>query len=82
MYDVVFSELADKQFGKLDRKLQERITAGLERIRIRPERHVKRLVGVPWHSLRIGDYRVIIEINQGRLMVLVVKIGHRSKIYD
>lgn len=82
MYDIVFSELADKQFGKLDHLLQDRITAVLERIRIRPESHVKRLIGVPWYSLRVGDYRVLLEIDGSKLIILVVEIGHRSRIYD
>lgn len=82
MYDVVFSELADKQFGKLDHALQERITSVLERIRIRPEAHIKKLVGEPHYSLRVGDYRILLSIDRGKLLILVIKIGHRSTIYD
>ncbi len=82
MYDVVFSELADKQFGNLDRVMKERIKSVLERIRIRPESYVKKLVGEQGHSLRVGDYRLILDIDQGKLSILVIKIGHRSTIYD
>jgi len=82
MYDVVFSSVAEKQFGKLEHQLQARIHAALERIRIRPEVYVKKLVGESGYRLRVGDYRIIVEIDNGKLIVLVIKIGHRSTIYD
>ena len=53
----------------------------LERIRIRPEVYVTKLVGDPAFKLRVGDYRVIIDIDQGRLLILVIKVGHRKEIY-
>jgi len=31
---------------------------------------------------RIGDYRMISKIDKGKLIILVIEIGHRSKIYD
>jgi mRNA interferase RelE/StbE len=77
-FEIIFS---DKAFKKLEKKIQERIIATLERIRLRPESHVTKLVGDPGFKLRVGDYRVIIDIDKGRLLILVIKIGHRKKIY-
>jgi mRNA interferase RelE/StbE len=34
------------------------------------------------HRIRIGDYRVIYEINDGRLVVTVITIGHRRDVYE
>ncbi|MFH1181724.1 MAG: type II toxin-antitoxin system RelE/ParE family toxin [Candidatus Woesearchaeota archaeon] len=82
MYEVVFSDNAKKQLAKLDRGIQERIIATLERITIRPEAHVKRLVGEPLYSLRVGDYRIILEIDKGKLLILVIRVGHRKNIYN
>ncbi len=82
MYDIIFSVVAEKQFGKLDHTIQERIKSKLEVIRIRPESYVKRLVGESSHCLRVGDYRLILDIDQGKLIILVIQIGHRSTIYD
>jgi len=31
---------------------------------------------------RIGDYRVVCDLRENELIVLVVKVGHRSKVYD
>jgi mRNA interferase RelE/StbE len=38
-------------------------------------------VGEPGFRLRVGDYRVLMDIDQGRLMILVIKVGHRKDIY-
>ena len=53
----------------------------LERIRIRPESFVTKLVGDPGFRLRVGEYRIIIDIDKEKLLILVIKIGHRSRIY-
>ena len=80
-YEIIFSDKAFQQLKKLDRPVQERIIATLERIRIRPEAHVTRLVGDPGYRLRVGEYRVILDIDKGRLLILVLKVGHRKRIY-
>lgn len=82
MYEIIFSEKASKQFYKLEKSLQERIISSLERIRIRPEAYVTKLVGDPAYKLRVGDYRILLDISQGKLIILVIKIGHRKNIYD
>ena len=80
-YEIIFSDKAFQQLKKLDRPVQERIIATLERIRIRPETHVTRLVGDPGYRLRVGVYRVILDIDKERLLILVLKVGHRKRIY-
>ncbi|MCK5560121.1 MAG: type II toxin-antitoxin system RelE/ParE family toxin [Thermoplasmata archaeon] len=80
-YEIKFSDKAFKQLKKLERKIQERIITILERIRIRPEAYVTKLVGDPGYKLRIGDYRVILDIEREQLLILVIKIGHRKKTY-
>lgn len=80
-YDIIFSDKALKQLKKLDRSSQKRIIATLERIRIRPETYVTKLVGDSGYRLRIGDYRVLMDIDNKELHILVLKVGHRKKIY-
>lgn len=40
-----------------------------------------KMTNSPYYRLRIGDYRVILEIDDGRLVVLVLKIGARGDVY-
>ncbi len=81
IYTILFSLIAKKQLQKLDKATQRHIIAVLERIRIRPERFVRKLVGDPGYRLRVGDYRVIMDIDKDRLLILVIKAGHRKSIY-
>lgn len=80
-YGVIFLPPAMKQFEKLEKPVQERILAALERIKVRPYDYVKRLAGRPYYRLRIGDYRVIIDIKSELLLILVIEVGHRKSIY-
>lgn len=81
-YEIIFSYKALTQLKKLEHKIQERIIKSLERIRIRPEAYVTKLVGDPGYRLRVGDYRVIMDIDNEKLHILVIKIGHRKNIYQ
>jgi mRNA interferase RelE/StbE len=81
MYTVIFSEVARKELRKVPRDVQQRVIKALERIRIRPEAFVIKLVGDPGYKLRVGDYRIILDIDKCELLVLVIKVGHRSGIY-
>ncbi len=81
MYEVELSTLALKQLKKLEKTISERIIKILERCRIRPQAYAKKLVGVSYFSLRSGDYRIIIDIKEEKLIVFVIELGHRKEIY-
>jgi mRNA interferase RelE/StbE len=42
----------------------------------------KKLKGVAGYRIRIGDYRVIYDINDQEIRIIVLKIGHRKQIYE
>ena len=81
MYEIIFSNKAKKQLFKLEKSIQRRIIAALERIRIRPESYITKLIGDPGYKLRVGDYRVIMDIENNNLLVLVIKVGYMRDIY-
>jgi len=82
LYELEYTVNADKQLNKLNAKDQERILKALERIRIRPEAYIKKLVGIQLYRFRVGDYRILIDLDKGKLIILVIKIGHRKNIYN
>jgi len=83
MYELVYSPTALKTLEKLDKNVQERIVSALERLRIRPEScDIKRLVGMPGYRFRVGDYRVIFDIDKNELKILVLKVGHRKNVHE
>ena len=81
MYQVSFSQNAKKFLKKLDTEPKNRIIFALERCRIRPYAHVKKLVGSSHFGLRVGNYRILMNIYENQLKILVIKIGHRKRIY-
>ena len=86
-YNVELSESADRELSKLDAQQAKRIlkflhgrVAKLDDPRsIGEALHGSRL-GEFWRY-RVGDYRLIAKIEDDRLVVLVVRIGHRREIY-
>lgn len=84
-YNIVFSESCRRQFRKLNKELQRKIVNYLEtRVCINPILFGKSLSGNKkglWRY-RVGDYRIICNIDNNELIVLVIEIGHRSDIYD
>jgi mRNA interferase RelE/StbE len=81
VYEVILSFSVEKFIDKLDSKERERIIFALERLRILPERYLKRLVGEQCYKFRVWDYRLIVDLKTDKLLVLVVKIGYRKNIY-
>lgn len=85
-WQIEFDESAEKELSKLDRKAQKDIwdflrkrIAARENPRDFGEALRKNLSGL-W-KYRVGNYRVIAEIQDQRLIVLVVRVGHRSRVY-
>ena len=80
-YEITFSNFADKQLSKLPLNIQNRIISTLKRCRIRPYSHVKKLIECKYFRLRVGDYRVIVDILENKLIIHVIELGHRKNIY-
>ena len=81
MYEIIYHKLAKKQLKKLTKEIQIRILKTIERIRVRPHHFIKSLSGSKYHSLRSGDYRIILDIQNKKLIIFVVELGLRKKIY-
>lgn len=80
-YQVIWSESASRELSKLDRAVAKRILDQVEAIRESPRRSLRRLVGLPYFRMRVGDYRLILELVEGRVQILVLKVGHRRSVY-
>ncbi len=86
-FHVEFTESARKELKKLDKYTQKIILLwlnknlhGCENPRIQGKALTADRVG-QWRY-RIGDYRVIAKIEDDRLIILVIALGHRREIYD
>ncbi|MEX3507875.1 type II toxin-antitoxin system RelE/ParE family toxin [Corynebacterium sp. LK2590] len=85
-WEISFSPRAVKSFKKLDTAEQRRVSkflrevGALEDPRLRGKALTANKSGL-WRW-RVGDYRIIADIVDARVVVVVVDVGHRSKVYD
>jgi len=79
-YEIVWSENAKKRSRAIDRAVRKRIYDEVSRLASDPDRRVKRIVAPPYHGLRVGDYRVLVDVQEGVWRVLVIEVGHRSTV--
>ena len=80
-YRVLWTRAALNTLKKLGKKDSRRILDKVEDIIEDPFRHVKKLKSLPFYSLRIGKYRVILILDRGKHVIYVVAVEHRKKAY-
>ena len=81
MYELLFDEEAIEFLNKLPKDLKERIFNKLITAKENPFHFFERLTGREDYKLRVGDYRIIADIDQGNETIKVTIIGHRKNIY-
>ena len=86
-WTISYTDTARKQLRKLDKQTARRLLdfmderiAGAENPRDSGKALTGPVLGTFWRY-RVGDYRIICEIQDGKLCVLVVEIGHRREVY-
>lgn len=83
-YEVIIRPAAQRALRRADRPIQRRLVNAMTDLETDPRPHgVKALQGQ--HGLlriRVGDYRIIYEVRDTELVIVVVTLGHRSKVYD
>jgi len=81
-YRLEFTPGANRQFRKLPKNLQARLTPHLDALTQNPRPSgIEKLKGEEGYRLRVGDYRVLYEVRDKALLVLVVRVGHRREVY-
>lgn len=83
-YRVEFLKTAQKELLKLSKEAQQRIAIKIDSLAAEPyPPDTKKLKnGDGLLRIRVGDYRIIYRIEDERLIILIVKIGHRRDIYN
>ena len=83
-YRVEFLKTAQKELIKLPKEAQQRIAIKIDSLAAEPyppdTKKLKNSDGLL--RIRVGDYRIIYRIEDEKLIILIVKIGHRRDIYN
>ena len=89
-YRINFTKAAHKQFTKLPQLVQNRIASQLKVLSVNPlGSGSKQLVDFDmndtmyekYYRIRVGDYRVVYAIENDELIITLVRVEHRSKVY-
>lgn len=86
IYQLITTDKFDKAFKKLDKQTQKIIKAWIEKNLMdcgNPRLHGKGLTAGrsgQWRY-RAGDYRILAEIRDNELILVLIDVGHRSRIY-
>lgn len=75
---IEFTKSAQQELGKLPRNTGIRIARAIDSLSVDPRKgNVRPMVGSTAWRLRVGDYRVIYDIQDEKLVILVIRIRHR-----
>jgi mRNA interferase RelE/StbE len=82
-YKVEFTASALREFRALDRQIQRRISAKIPELTENPLlAGANKFHGEADHwRIRVGDYRIIYRVEKHRVVIVVVRIGHRREVY-
>ena len=81
---LIITQRAEKDLAKLDNKTRQRIIMALDRMVENPNAaDIKKLKGISerWR-LRVGDYRVLLEITGKEITIYALRVKHRREVYD
>lgn len=86
MFQVLYSPGAKKALQKMPKESARRIVESIDALSEfdDPKSRIKKLkgsFGVPLYSFRVGDHRVILNINEKVLVIYVIDVGDRSTVY-
>jgi mRNA interferase RelE/StbE len=82
-YRIEFAPAATRQLGSLPRKQKVRIASKIDALSSdpRPPGCVKLRGSEDIYRIRVGDYRILYQVKDDILLVLVVKVAHRGEAY-
>ncbi len=82
-YEIEISRTAEKQLKKLPEKQQLRVVRAVLALAEEPHpRGSRKLTGYDdVYRLRVGRYRILYSVEENRLVVIILKVGHRKDVY-
>lgn len=86
-YKVIYEKKAIKSLSKIDKAQQALILAWIEKNLVDtedPKKHGKALKGnlKEYWRYRVGDYRILADINDNQIQIIIFNVGHRREVYN
>lgn len=81
-YSIEFLNSAAKEFRKLSIEIKRLMIDPIDALNNNPYSHkTKKLKNTDLYRIRVGDYRIIYQVDNEEKTVLITKIGHRREVY-
>lgn len=80
-YCVIWDPKAEDDLKSTPSEIAKRIIKKVIELELTPYHFVEKLTDVDCWKLRVGDYRVLMDIDEEKKQILVLKVGHRKNIY-
>ncbi len=82
MFELIFDKKAGREFEKLPKEIRERMFKKIIQTKQNPFRYFEYLKEIKVFKLRIGNYRILADIDRKEQKIKIFKIGHRKNIYE
>ena len=82
-WTVEFSRSAERDLGRLGTRAQERLRSRIRQLTENPRPIGSRKLSgeESYYRIRVGEYRVLYEISDDARLVVIIAVGHRSRVY-
>ena len=81
IWRVVYSAKAQKDLDRIDAGIAKRVILLMDEVASNPYGLLERMRGSPFYKLRIGQYRVVVDMVGHKSVLHVAKVKHRSQAY-
>lgn len=81
MYRLIWAPRVKEELKELAPRLAERVIKKVAELELAPYHFVEKMTDVNCWKLRVGDYRVLLDIDEKKKEIQVLKVGHRKNVY-
>ncbi len=81
-WTAIWSDTAQKQLDKLPKEDIKRILQKTNDVEEEPFSYLERLSNSPFFKYRVGSYRIIVDVVNDKLILHLLKVKKRSRVYD
>jgi mRNA interferase RelE/StbE len=82
-YELALGKYFRKEFDRLEKVIQDRVLQEINQLLENPKMQgVIQLTGQSDFRTRVGDYRIIFDVNEQTRVLTVLSVGHRSEVYE
>ncbi|MEM4335944.1 MAG: type II toxin-antitoxin system RelE/ParE family toxin [Candidatus Anstonellales archaeon] len=81
VYKIIWAPRSREDIKKLNRDIAKRVIKKITELELAPYHFVEKITDANCWKCRVGDYRILLDINEKKKEIHVLKVGHRKNIY-